>query len=174
MGWINGPGTRQYVGGTQDNGSWLSYGNPNNQRPWVSVGVGDGFEAIWHQEDQDKIIVTSQFNVLLYTTNRGTDWTFSNDIWDLDGGIFITSIDNSPYAQDTVYILGQQGVIVSPDFGQTATLTAIDTLWWPTNIGKVRASMATDTVVWAGYGLDDGSADSDGFSTQKPASVVFH
>ena len=158
------PGAAQYVGGTQDNGSWISNGDPNHQRPWVSAGGADGFEALWHQGDPDKIIVTSQFNSLSYSTNSGTDWTFNFVLWLLDPGIFITSIDNSPYAEDTVYILGQHGVIVSPDFGQTGNLTVIDTLWWPTNIGKVRASQANDNVVWAGYGLDDASiGDGYGF-----------
>ena len=162
------PGTPQYIGGTQDNGSWMSYGNPNNRRGWVSLIGADGFEAIWHQGDQDKMLVTSQFNALFYTTNRGTEWDLSFDLWLIDPGIFITSIDNSPYAEDTVYMLGQSGVIVSHDFGQSGSVTEIDTLWWPTNIGKVRASLATDTVVWAGYGLDDAnSADgANNFANQ--------
>ena len=158
------PGLPQYIGGTQDNGSWFSWGNPDHQRSWISVALGDGFEAIWHQRDQDKLIVTSQFNALFHSLNRGSDWSLSEDIYYLDPGIFITSIDNSPHAQDTVYVLGQQGVIVSRDFGLTADLVRIDSVWAPTNIGKVRASLAADSVVWAGYGLDDGGHDNDDVS----------
>ena len=147
------PGFAQYVGGTQDNGSWMSYGNPNNRRGWISVFGADGFEAIWHSRDQDKIIVTVQFNIHLWTHNRGADWNlnFFND----DFGIFLTSIDSSPLAPDTVYMIGLNGLWRSPDFALTWNLAPMDSAWAPTNIGKVRASSAADSIVWAGYGLDD-------------------
>ena len=153
------PGLAQYLGGAQDNGSWMSWGNPDHQRSWVGIAPGDGFEALWNQNDGDKLIVTSQYNNLFWSRDRGTSWTHNADLVALDQGIFVTSIDNAPNAQDTVYILGQKGVILSHDFGESVELVSIDTLWWPAPMGKVRASLAADTVVWAGYGLDDGSPD---------------
>ena len=147
------PGFSQYVGGTQDNGSWLSYGNPNNRRGWINTGAfGDGFSAIWHTKDQDRLIATTQFNILWFSTNRGASWDL---FFSPDPGIFMTSIDISPLAPDTLYMLGQLGVWRSTNFDNNFTLAPIDSAWAPTNIGKVRASHAADSIVWAGYGLDD-------------------
>ena len=164
------PGIPRYVGGTQDNGSWLSYGNPNNRRGWIDVLDGDGFDAIWHNKDRKKIMVSSQFNLASYTHDEGANWDINFDAFIGDPGIFLTSLDNSPHAPDTVYMMGQLGVWVSPDFGETFSVTTIDSAWTPTNIGKVRASLATDTVVWAGFGLDDTPARTLWYSTDAGES----
>ena len=148
------PGASRYVGGTQDNGSWLSYGNANSRRGWISVLGGDGFEALWNPNDKDKIIVSSQFNFISYSTNGGSSWNLQFDLLFGGGGIFITALDHSPHAPDTVYVVSVPGVWRSTNWMETVQLVTIDSAWAPTNIGKVRASLATDTVVWAGYGLD--------------------
>ena len=150
------PGVPQYVGGTQDNGSWLSFGNPNNRRGWIEVTpIGfDGMEAVWNSGNEDFILTTAQFNIYGFTDNRGSSWDLN---FTPEPGIFLTSTDFSPLAPDTLYMLGRLGVWVSPEFGRPGSweLTEISELWEPTNIGKVRASAAADSVVWAGYGLDD-------------------
>ncbi len=161
------PGVSRYVGGTQDNGSWLSYGNANNRRGWISVPPqADGFEAIWNSRDPDKIMTTWQFNNYVYTHDGGANFTFGSTGF----GLFLTSMDSSPHAPDSVYFISQEGVWQSPDFGPTLTLTPIDSAWAPTNIGKVRASLATDTVVWAGFGLDDTPARTLWYSTNAGES----
>ena len=168
------PGVPQYVGGLQDNGSWMSYGNPNNRRGWISVFGADGFEANWNQRDENKIVTSFQFNGLNYTTNRGTDWNL-NFFLD-DPGIFLTSLDSSPLAPDTLYIIGQLGVWKSVDWAETWTLAPMDSAWGPSNIGKVRASAAADSIVWAGYGLDDDPErtlwhSTDAGETWKPSAL---
>ena len=165
------PGIARYVGGTQDNGSWVSYGNANNRRGWINIPPsGDGFDAIWHNKDPEKIISSSQFNLVAYTTDGGANWDLNFNAFFGDPGLFVTSLDHSPHAPDTVYMMGRVGVWVSPDFGETFNVTTIDSAYAPTNIGKVRASLATDTVVWAGFGLDDRPARTLWYSTNAGES----
>ncbi len=159
------PGVVQYVGGTQDNGSWRSYGNANNRRGWTSVLGGDGFEAIWHQRDKDKIVVTSQFNFVFSTDNGGADWNLNFDLFFGDPGIFITSVSNSPLSPDTAYVMGAFGVWRTYDWFQTVSLTPMDSAWSTTYIGKVRAGSAADSIVWAGSGLDDAPRRTLWYST---------
>ena len=171
------PGASRYVGGTQDNGCLVSFGNANNRRGWMQLDIfacGDGFEALWHTRDASRIITSSYFNILLYSDNGGGSWHTVSNLPDI--GIFATSLDHAPNAPDTVYVIGLQGVWRSADWLETWQLAAIDSAWSPTNLGKVRASLATDSVVWAGYGLDSDPArtlwvSTDAGETYSPADL---
>ena len=41
-------GADRYIGGTQDNGSWISNEDTDQNQPWRFTPGGDGFEAVWH------------------------------------------------------------------------------------------------------------------------------
>ena len=57
-------GSDRYVGGTQDNGSWVSPEDPDETSRWSYAPSGDGFEAAWNYNNPDLIIESSQFNNL--------------------------------------------------------------------------------------------------------------
>ena len=52
------PGENVYIGGTQDNGTWVSGANPQRDARWAHVVGGDGFDAIWHARDTRLVLAT--------------------------------------------------------------------------------------------------------------------
>ena len=147
------PGSPIYIAGSQDNGTWRSFGNPNNRRGWIFSLGGDGFETIWHATDPDRIMGSIQFNNILRTVNGGVSWQ-STAAGGLGAGQFITTLASSDMAPNNVYTSNANGVAYSRDFGATWTLTSITESWGFWSGGKVRVSIADSNVVWAGYGLD--------------------
>ncbi|MCG8605797.1 hypothetical protein MJD09_12470, partial [bacterium] len=56
-------GAHQYIGGMQDNSTWMSpSGNPDAASQWFFVLGGDGFECVWNYRDSRKILASAQFN----------------------------------------------------------------------------------------------------------------
>ena len=56
-------GKNQYLGGTQDNGSYLTREpGVNGPQEATRVGSGDGFESVTHWEDPLRMMITCQFN----------------------------------------------------------------------------------------------------------------
>ena len=70
-------GSDRYIGGTQDNGSWVSPASPNSSSSWFSAPSGDGFEAAWNYSNSLQLLESSQNNRIFRSTDGGTDW---NDI----------------------------------------------------------------------------------------------
>ncbi len=58
-------GADRFIGGTQDNGSWLSPLNPAENSSWASAPSGDGFEAVWNYNNADEILESSQYQQYL-------------------------------------------------------------------------------------------------------------
>ena len=66
------PGEDKYIGGMQDNGTYVSTGTTVDATNQYSFEIGgDGFEVIWHATDTDLVIGGSQFNGLRRSTNGG-------------------------------------------------------------------------------------------------------
>jgi len=58
-------GADNYLAGAQDNGSWISQGdNSTKDKTYMFAFGGDGFEVIWHYNNPQDFIVTSQKNVI--------------------------------------------------------------------------------------------------------------
>ncbi len=149
------PGSPIYMGGTQDNGTWISFGNPNNRRGWREVLGGDGFEAVWHATDPNLVLGTIQFSYVLRSTNGGVSFVGSPGMpYDTQNGQFITTLGSSDAAPDNVYTTKADGVWYTRNFGASWELTPITESWGPTSVGKARVSIADPEVVWAGHGLD--------------------
>ena len=149
-------GVSQYIGGTQDNGTWRSFGNPTAERGWLAALPGDGFDAVWHPVDRFKMIGSIQYNNIWRTTDGGVSWAPDGvEMTDQGntGGPFITSIGHSKADPDRVYTIGQSGVWRSDDFAASWTLVPIPAEQWGWHIisGKVRVSIANPKVVWAGF-----------------------
>ena len=149
------PEASEYLGGTQDNGTWRSWDNPTRQSTWTSEIGGDGMDNIWHSSDPDKAMASTQYSYILRSTDGGRYWSPAGDmLFDYFNGLFLSSLSSSDTAPDYVYTLKRQGVYVSDNFGESWNLVPISHAWGFWDGGKVRVSLADHNVVWAGYGMD--------------------
>ena len=152
------PGMNVYIGGMQDNGTWMSADNPASRSGWHHELPGDGFDALWHASNDQLILASLQFNNIRRSYNGGATWDGAisglGNVGDLNGGQFLTQLTNSPHDPDLVFTIGQSGVWKSDDFGATWDLTPVRSRWGFGDTGRIRASLASAEVVWAGYGMD--------------------
>lgn len=160
-------GGDRYVGGTQDNGSWVSATNPDATSQWVSAPSGDGFEAAWHYRNSNLVLESSQFNNILRSEDGGASWQQVDLNPDEFGnGPFLTRIASSKQNPDLVFGISTRGVLRSEDFGASWTLIEM-TDGWSASAGffdtSIEISLASPDVVWAGGGL---SSDSPLFVSQ--------
>ncbi len=173
------PGASAYVGGTQDNGTWLSPVDPQATTPWSFVIGGDGYEASWHFDDPLKVIGGSQFNGLQRSLDGGITWQSARNGLEDTGSSsapFITKIGQSKARPDVVYAVGVQGVWRSTDFGGSWDLTPIPTEIWGglSSFHDVRVSEPDPDIVWAGSRMDGAgtlSVSTDEGLTFDPVSV---
>lgn len=144
-------GEDRYIGGTQDNGSWYSSINPNAGSPWNYAPSGDGFEAVWHYEDGNKILQSSQFNIVYRSLNGGATW----DRLSLPGrGPFITRLASPKQDPDLVFAVNDQGVLRSTNFGDSWKAASMPEEWRFSNLGPaLEVSLASPLVVWSGSSM---------------------
>lgn len=143
------PGANRYIGGLQDNGSYLSPMDPGPLSSWVHVTGGDGFETVWHPTDPQKILACSQYGTLYRSHDMGVTWeTLSQSIQ--GNPPFITKIAGSKQDPDLLFSLSSRGIYRSEDFADTWSEIALPGTW----IGhrafcNVEISPASPQVVWA-------------------------
>lgn len=139
-------GADRYVGGTQDNGSWLSPSNPDHLSVWIDAPSGDGFEAAWNYADPNKILESSQFNNIYRSLDGGETW----EGLDLPGsGPFITRIASSKQDPDLVFAISDLGVLRSDDFGGSWTVIEMPNEWTFRSSGNpIEISLAAPNVIW--------------------------
>ena len=122
-------GKNQYIGGTQDNGTYLTR-EPSISTPQEAtrVGSGDGFGVITHWDDPLKMMLTCQYNgCSKITTDGGAfgPWSFVySDGFKQDqseGNPFFSKLANSKQDPDMIYGITTNGVIRSDNFGNTWT-----------------------------------------------------
>lgn len=148
-------GADRYVGGTQDNGSWISPANSDEESDWQTTPGGDGFEAVWHYNNPDLIIETSQFNNFYKSTDRGATW--KQLIVGGGSGPFITNIGGSQQNPDQIFSSSSQGVLKSLDFGESWETIPVPNSWgYSSTRTMVRTSLASPAVIWTGTGMDSG------------------
>ncbi len=143
------PGFQTYIGGTQDNGTWLSQNNANNTRGWQEVLGGDGFDVIW--KSPDSLMGSIQFNWILRSLDGGKGWEEAGNIRDWPGQ-FLTVLAWTPESEEVVFSLSPEaGPLRSINFGKSWHV--IHGGWQPFSgkNGKVRLSLADPSVLWAGY-----------------------
>ncbi len=158
------PDVPVYIGGTQDNGTWISFANPNPTSGWTHRIGGDGFDAEWHDEDPNLVLGTVFFNFIQRSDNGGTSFVDaygpkgeSLGLTDNgpDKGPFITTLATTPADPDRVFTIGISGVWRSTDFGDTWILSRIPAAELGFhNGGSVAASPTNADVVWAGFYMD--------------------
>ncbi len=152
------PGVNSYIAGSQDNGSWRSYVNPHARQGWLPATGGDGFETVWHSQNEEFLLTSSYYNNVYRSTTGGRNFTSGGGIGDVGAGNapFVTVFGNSRDVPDRVFMIGSTGVWRSDNFGGSWSSVLIPAQDWrggSTN-GKVRVSLANPDVVWAGYRMD--------------------
>ena len=153
------PGEEVYIGGTQDNGTWVSSGATVNSNTAYTFEIGgDGFEVLWNSGNTNLVLGTIYNNRIYKSTNGGVSFNpSSSGIGDGDGP-FITRLANSDDTPDVVYAIGASGVYKSTNFGSSWTLKVIDDETWGGNASAsdVEVSLADANIVWAGAGMYGG------------------
>lgn len=148
------PGADQFIGGLQDNGTWISpSGSVADATTPYSLAIGgDGFDVLWNYADPDLILGGSQGNNFFRSDDGGNTWTSS--IQGLDGVMpFFSKLASSNSHPDRVFTLSSLGVYRSNDFGQSWTLAPISHNWTFTNFMEIKVSIANHDIVWAGSGM---------------------
>ncbi|MBT31550.1 MAG: hypothetical protein CMO01_17995 [Thalassobius sp.] len=148
-------GSDEYVGGTQDNGTWLSQGEAEDaESEYRMIISGDGFEVVWHYQDTNKIIGGAQYNTFVRTLDGGN--SFETAVSGLeDDGPFVSRLANSKSDPDILYAVGSSGVYKSIDFGGSWDSKPISTRWGFWSGTDVEISLANPQIVWAGSGMTD-------------------
>jgi photosystem II stability/assembly factor-like uncharacterized protein len=145
-------GGDRYIGGTQDNGSYFSPLNADKTSEWVHAPSGDGFEAVWHYRDGNKMLETSQGGVIFRSLDGGVNWAFVSP----PGGTgpFISKIAKSKQDADLVLVPTSVGVWRSDNFASSWTLTTMGTGYSGNNsLAQLKISLASPQVVWAGHAM---------------------
>ncbi|MFT6881444.1 MAG: photosystem II stability/assembly factor-like uncharacterized protein [Marinoscillum sp.] len=150
------PGVDQYVGGAQDNGSFVSMASvsADETTPWDERWGGDGFDAVWHPTDRRYVLVTSQNLNMARSANSGSSFTSTGTNVAADANVpFIGQFANTVQNPDLVYTATGTGVYVSKDFGLRWTLVNLSSNDdWLANVSlvNVEISDACPEIVWAG------------------------
>ncbi len=162
-------GEDRYIGGTQDNGSFVSPANPGTRSVWVLAPSGDGFEAAWNYENPDLLLESSQFNNVFRSDDRGETW---NNV-DMPGsGPFVTRIAASKQDPDLVFGISSLGVLKSTDFGLNWSVTEMPDEWLFGN-NSIEVSEASPQIVWTGSAFNDFEkmvVSTDGGSSFTPTN----
>ena len=126
-------GEDQYLGGMQDNSSFLSpEGESANANTYYkAISGGDGFTCLINYANPNEILSTGLSNYIYYSSDGGKTTRLTSDSF--KGGEqspFISWITNSNRLPDRVFSAHSGGVEVSNDFGQTWRLTRIEEPLW--------------------------------------------
>ena len=147
-------GVHAYLAGAQDNGTW--YSDPastalSNTDYTRGVG-GDGLEVLTHWDNADSMMGGYQYNGLHRSLNGGTNWSYIGTTWSphngTGGGPFISRITGSYQDSDVAYVIGDDGIYKTKDFGANWKLKVPpDIGGW--SAGDVEVSMGNPRFVWA-------------------------
>lgn len=148
------PGSQEYIGGMQDNGTYRSPASPNSLSQWTDQIGGDGFDVIWHAKNPNLLIAGSQYNNFRRSTNAGTTWqNATSGLLDVGSGrgVFINRLAKSTLDPDLVFAVGSMGIWRSDDFAESWTSIPVSTGWgFSSSRGQAAISAADPQVVWAG------------------------
>jgi len=171
------PTENRYIGGMQDNGSWVSPESPESLAKWAEATGGDGFDAVWNAADPNRLISTLYNNSLYISYDGGNSWgDLTTGITDTGEGKapFITQIGYSTSDPNKVYIAGSSGVTYSENFGKNWTLAEIPAETWGWSYSSfVEPSIAYPEVVWAASQMSEVGyihVSEDGGKTFKPTT----
>lgn len=169
------PGANRYIGGMQDNSTWLTsrLDDADAESFYDFAFGGDGFEVVWNNRDPNLVMGSVQFNSLRRSTDGGRTWRNGAQGID-DDGPFHSRIANTRRNPDRLFTIGSSGVWTSNDFGLSWTPTRIgDGTWSFNSFADIAVSDANPDIIWAGGSMDEDSrlfVSDDGGGTFSPAS----
>ena len=151
-------GRQQYIGGTQDNGSYLSPKDSTAKAttPHARVWSGDGFEVVAHWKNKDSMMTGSQYNGLTRSLNGGINFSsISSGMKGSSIAPFFTKLSTSYQDPDVVYAVHKtNGIWRSTDFGANFNLISIpDASPNEYYVNDIEVSQANPRFVWTGYGF---------------------
>ena len=120
-------GKELYIGGMQDNSCYLSPLGSTATSKWKYAFGGDGFDVIWNYSDENKVMLTSQYNYIGVTHSginsivddvRDEYWIAEVDKGS-DDAPFLTKLTQSKQYPELVLTYGKNGVWRTEDFGKT-------------------------------------------------------
>lgn len=144
-------GSEVYLGGAQDNGTWISLTSENasSTSQYDHKIGGDGFEVIAHYTDPNKYIGGSQFNGFVGFDSQGAYSARSG--LPAGEGPFVSRLSNAYQDPDVIFAVQQTGVFRSTNFGRNwKPSTMNDTGWGFWSGIDVEVSKADPRIVWAG------------------------
>ena len=164
-------GKQQYIGGMQDNGTWLSPDGVNaiSSTNYTEELGGDGFEVVTHWKDPNKMIGGSQNNHLSRSTNGGNSWSYFGGIF-TGSRQFVSRVSTSYQDPDNIYMITGAGVWKSFDFANTFQLTPLNggnPGFWASS--DIEVSIANPRYVWTG-GYGDLYLSTDHGASFNPVS----
>ena len=152
-------GKNQYLGGTQDNGSYLT-GDPNSLGLQFArrVNSGDGFEVITHWDNPNQMMVVCQYNGCARISYDGgingpSSFQGTDGFYQDDRDPFYSKLATSKQDPDMIYGITKNGVIRSENFGDDWEYIVIednDRLSTKFRGNDVEVSQANPRFVWAG------------------------
>ena len=142
------PGEDVYIGGMQDNGTWLSQNDPGAGSGWAHVIGGDGFEVVWNHNDPNLIMGTSQGGFVRRSLDGGNSWELLSEARN-GFGPFISKIANSTSDPDLVFTVTFGGVNRSDDFGSNWNEANLSPWIGYRPFSNVNISNASPRVIWA-------------------------
>lgn len=154
------PHRDEYIGGMQDNGTWQSAINQSaneNSEYFFRLG-GDGFEAVWHHTDTNKMMGSLYNNDIYKSVDGGVTWVDADGDINLDGP-FLTKLATSVTNPNVVYAVGSDGLWKTANFARSSWKKIIlNNNWAPdgfvTSQHQVEVSLADSSIIWAGAGLN--------------------
>ena len=155
------PGESKYVGGTQDNGTWISLINDANATTQYTQKIGgDGFDTFWSYANPDLVIGSAQLNFFRRSIDGGFTWSTATSGLDDKGedkAPFISVIAGHKLKGKTLFTVGESGVWKSIDFGASWFLIPINSSWISSggisSSQSVVFSKANPSIIWAGGGM---------------------
>ena len=171
------PAKDEYIGGTQDNGSFKSeIGEVASAKTaYAEVIGGDGFLGAWNNEDPNMVLVGLYYNRLYRNTTNSNNWrdyksatTGMTDANNRANSAFVTSIDKTKRDGYFLVCTGGSGVWRSDNFGESWTLAQMDSRYYfNTFRTPIAISNADQRVVWAGAANNYIQMSTDGALTFK-------
>ena len=170
------PGEDRYIGGMQDQGTYLSPegSSSNASSAYRFVIGGDGFEALWNNRNPQKVIGSQYYNGFYSSSDGGQTWRdATNGIG--DDGPFLSRLASSRSYPDRIYAVGASGVYKSNNFGENWNLSPIQSDFWSSsNFTDIEVSESNASIVWVGNYMSENSrpfVSTDGGLTFTPTET---
>jgi photosystem II stability/assembly factor-like uncharacterized protein len=154
------PSMNEYIGGMQDNGTWQS---PANIEASLDTGYffrlgGDGFEAVWNQQDATRIMASMYNNNIFTSFNGGKTWNSATTGMTSNDGPFITRLTALPSNNNVVFAIGSEGIYKTVSFALNGWESIeVGDGWVPSGYSnywnQVKISLANEEIMWAGAGM---------------------